>query len=159
MISLDLKDFLPDPEEMASFDLEPLLYKGLILKEKDFRDSLKSMDWTLFEGKHLAVYCSSDAIIPLWAYMLVASYAEPVAKSLYFGTPDALTRALHLEAIRQWDPREYEGKKVVVKGCGDPRIGAEAYMAVTTSLRPWVFSIMYGEPCSTVPIYKKSKVR
>lgn len=159
LVSLDLKTYLPDPGEVIGFDLKPLLFKGLILKEKDFRQSLKSMDWSGFEGKHLAIFCSTEAIIPLWAYMLVATYAEPLCASLFFGTPESLTRSLLLERIRTADPEEFEGKKIVVKGCGDERIGAEAYMAITARLRPHAASIMYGEPCSTVPIYKKPRIR
>jgi hypothetical protein len=154
LLTIDLETFLPkDP--ITTFDLKDHLFMGLILKEKDFREALKTKDWTEFAGKHVAVICSVDAIIPVWAYMLVAAYLQPVAKSLYAGTETELSKHImhrHIEAI---DLTAYEGQRVVVKGCGDVAIEPYAYSAITQKLLPVVKSIMYGEPCSTVPVYKK----
>lgn len=158
LITLDLETFVPQPGEIAAFDLQPFLFQGLILREKDFRQALKTQDWSEFEGKHLAVYCSGDAIIPVWAYMLVAANASPFAKDFYFGSPEELKKVRTVSNIQALDPSPYIGQKLVIKGCGDEGLGAEAYMAITAKLRPHVFSMMYGEPCSTVPIYKKPRV-
>ena len=128
---------------------------GLILKEKDFREALKNLDVSLYKDKNVAILCSVDAIIPVWAYMLVASYLEPVAKEVYMGTPEELYKHLFLKNIEAIQNGEFANQRVVVKGCGETPIENFAYAAVTKRLRPFVKSIMYGEPCSTVPIYKK----
>jgi hypothetical protein len=126
----------------------------LILKEKDFRTALQNMDWTQYKDQLVGVYCSADAVIPVWAYMLVASYLEPVAKEVFQGNEEQVIRQLLLKRINSIDPQEYKDKRVVVKGCGEKPIGEFAYLEITKLLRPVVKSIMYGEPCSTVPIYK-----
>lgn len=154
MITLDLEAFYPK-EEIAVFDLKDYLFMGLILKEKDFRTALQQMDWSQYQDKYTAVLCSADAVIPMWAYMLAASYLEPVAKEIVFGNADELRRQVMLKGIQQIDITEYADKRIVVKGCGDVPVGEFAYMEITRRLRPVAKSIMYGEPCSTVPIYKK----
>jgi hypothetical protein len=128
---------------------------GLILKEKDFRESLISLDWDQFKGEHVAIYCSADAIIPLWAYMLVSSYLQPVAKTVFAGTPEEFKKQEFISNIRKMDVSQFEDQRVVVKGCGDMEIGEYAFVEITSKLRPVVKSLMYGEPCSTVPVYKK----
>ncbi len=156
IITLDLQQYMPK-EEVATFDLKDHLFMGLILKEKDFREALKNMDWSVFEGKAVAITCTADAIIPLWAYMLVTSYLQPVAAFIYAGTEVELKKHLFLQNIGTINTAELADQRVVVKGCGDAEIEAYAYTEITRRLRPVAKSIMYGEPCSTVPIYKKSK--
>jgi hypothetical protein len=153
LITLDLELFYPK-EEILSFDLKDHLFMGLILKEKDFRASLQSLDWSLYAGKTVALFCSADAIIPLWAYMLVTSYLMPFAKRILSGTPEEARKQLFIENIRSLDPTPFSGSRVVVKGCGDIQIGDYAFIEITSLLQPVVKSLMYGEPCSTVPVYK-----
>jgi hypothetical protein len=153
LVTLDLEKYFPE-EKIALFDLKSYLFMELILKEKDFRLALQNTDWNQFKDQIVGVYCSSDAIIPLWAYMLVASYLEPVAKDVIQGDEQAVLREVLLKKISAIDPDQFRDKRVVVKGCGEKPIGAFAYLEITRLLRPVVKSIMYGEPCSTVPIYK-----
>lgn len=154
LITLDPASLLPQ-DEILVFDLKDHLFMGLILKEKDFREALKNMNWANYQGKHVAVTCSADAVIPVWAYMLVASYLQPVAKTMVMGTKEELRRKLFSENINALPVEEYRDKRIVIKGCGDTPIGDFAYMEITSKLLPVVKSIMYGEPCSTVPVYKK----
>lgn len=154
IVSLDLEHFLPQ-KPIVVFDLKDYLFMGLILKEKDFRASLLTIDWSQYEGKHVAITCSADAVIPMWANMLVASYLQPVAASVGFGTEQGRRAELLLEEIRKIDVAAYLDKRVVVKGCGENPIPEAAYVSITEKLRAVAKSIMYGEPCSTVPIYKK----
>jgi hypothetical protein len=130
----------------------------MILKEKDYRAALQSHDWSQYVGKNVAVQCTADAIVPVWAYMLSASYLQPIAAYVYFGTPDELRKELILKKIAAIDTADVTDKRVVIKGCGDTPIPDAAYVAITHHLRPVAKSLMYGEPCSTVPIYKKSSM-
>ncbi len=154
VITLDLEDFYPK-EEAILFDMKDYLFMGLILKEKDFREAMKGLDLAPFTGKNIAICCSADAVIPMWAYMLAASYLQPVAKEIIFGDKDFLQQSLLLKNISNINPEEYRDKRVVIKGCGEQPIPESAYISATNLLRPLAKSIMYGEPCSTVPIYKK----
>jgi hypothetical protein len=153
LLTLDLEKYFPE-EKIVMFDLKSFLFMELILKEKDFRAALQSTNWNQYKDQIVGVYCSSDAIIPLWAYMLVTGYLEPVAKDVIQGDEQTVIRQLLLERIGRIDPQEFKDMRVVVKGCGEKAIGAFAYLEITKRLRPVVKSIMYGEPCSTVPIYK-----
>ncbi|MFN5943127.1 MAG: DUF2480 family protein, partial [Bacteroidota bacterium] len=150
LITLDPVQFLPDPESIKTFDLKNYLFRELILKEKDFRAALKETDWSVYDQKHVAVFCSVDAIIPAWAYMLVASYLI-AATTVFFGTKEQLTDAIIAENIKDFDINPYKDQRVVIKGCGDIFVPHAAYMYLTQKLQPLVKSIMYGEPCSTVP--------
>ncbi|OLY90933.1 Protein of unknown function [Cnuella takakiae] len=154
LITLDLEQFLPKGE-VKLFDLKDFLFMGLILKEKDYREALKAKDWSEYQDALVAVTCTADAIIPVWAYMLAVSYLEPVAREVFLGTAEELHKHLLVKNIERLDTAEYNDQRVVVKGCGETPIDAIAYAAVTKVLRPVTKSIMYGEPCSTVPIYKK----
>lgn len=155
IISLDLQDFLPAADSVRVLDLKEFLFMGLILKEKEFRASLQALDWTSFSGKAVAIFCSADAIIPNWAYMLVASYLQPLARKVFLGDERALRTSLMLEAISSIPAEEYVDKRVVIKGCGDQSVPSAAYLAITLKLRPVAKSVMYGEPCSTVPVFKR----
>lgn len=154
LITLNLEEFYP-VDDVAVFDLKDYLFMGLILKEKDFREALKNLDLTPFTGKTVAVTCTADAVIPMWAYMLVASYVQPVAKDVQFGTGDDVKKQMLFKNISQLNTEEFTDKRVVIKGCGELPVGEAAYLEATKLLRPVAKSIMYGEPCSTVPIYKK----
>ena len=154
LVTLNLEQFFPS-EEIALFDMKDYLFMGLILKEKEFRESLKIIDLIQYTKKSVAVTCSADAVIPIWAYMLVASYLQPVASDVAFGTVEEVTNQLLLKNIGQINLIDYTDKRVVIKGCGELPVGESAYLEATKLLRPVAKSIMYGEPCSTVPIFKK----
>ena len=154
LITLDLEQYYPR-DTVALFDLKDYLFMGLILKEKDFREALKNLDWDAYRNKYVGVTCSADAIIPPWAYMLAAAYLQPVAKDVIMGDEKEVHKTIFLQNIQGIDVNEFTGQRVVVKGCGETPIGEFAYMEITKRLRPVTKTIMYGEPCSTVPIYKK----
>jgi hypothetical protein len=154
IITLNLEDYYPK-EATAVFDLKEYLFMGLILKEKDFREALKNLDVTVYSNKNVALTCTADAIIPMWAYMLVASYLQPVAKAIVFGDEDVLKKTVFLKNLNTINPADYIDKRVVIKGCGELPVTESAYVEITNILRPVAKSIMFGEPCSTVPIYKK----
>jgi hypothetical protein len=154
LTTLDLETFYPK-EDIVVFDLKDYLFMGLILKEKDFREALKVMDTTPFSNKIVTVTCSADAIIPIWAYMLITSYLQPVAKEIFYGNVEEIKKKILIKNIAQIPVADYADKRVVIKGCGELPIDEAAYLEATKLLLPVVKSIMYGEPCSTVPIYKK----
>lgn len=157
IVEIDLEKYYPKGD-IVVFDLKDYLFMGLILKEKDFRESLKNLDWNIYENKYVAVTCSADAIIPMWAYMLIASNLQPVAKDFFIANEETAHKTVFLQNIDGIDMNEFADKRIVVKGCGDLPIGDFAYLEITKRLRPIAKSIMYGEPCSTVPVYKKAKV-
>lgn len=154
LITLDPATYLPKGE-ITVFDIKDHLFMGMILKEKDFREGLKNTGWEQYGNKNVAITCSADAIIPVWAYMLLASYLQPVAKEIVMGDEKELQRQLLLKNIRQINREEFTDKRIVIKGCGDIPIDDFVYMELTKHLLPVAKSIMYGEPCSTVPVYKK----
>lgn len=157
LITLKPEEWAP-AESPDVFDLRPFLFMDMILKEQDFREALKGYDWSLHQGKVLCVFCSSDAIIPSWAYMLVATYATPIVRQLFYGTPDRWISHTLLHYIETMDITPYAGQRVILKGCSDKvPVGPEVYTALTTRLVPIVKSLMFGEPCSTVPVYKQPK--
>ena len=156
LITLNLEDWYPR-EEIKVFDLKDYLFMGLILKEKEFREALKTADWTPYQDQFVVVTCSADAIIPAWAYMLIATHLSPIAKGLFQGTPEDFRNKLFLERLQHISPSPFTDQRGVVKGCGDLPVGPDAYLTITHILQPVAKSIMYGEPCSTVPIYKKPK--
>lgn len=155
ILTLDLSKYLPEQENCVAFDIKPFLFKEMILKEKDFRQEVKEHDWEQYTGKHVAVHCSVDAIVPVWAYMLITSNLQPYALSVYFGSSDEHYKKLITDNIAALDTTDYKDQRVVLKGCGDKEVAAIAYVSATELLRPVVKSLMYGEPCSTVPIYKQ----
>ncbi len=156
LITLNLEEYFPR-ESFVDFDLKDYLFMELILKEKDFRAALKEHDWSQYEGKILLVFCSTDAIIPVWAYMLVASYAEPFAATIFQGQQQEFLKQHYEKVVATIQVGAYEDRRIVIKGCSDKPVPASAYLALTRQLRPVAKSIMYGEPCSTVPIYKKPR--
>jgi hypothetical protein len=155
LITIDLEKYLPAKEETKVFDLKDFLFMGMILKEKDFREALKQQDWEKYRNKNVAITCSADAIIPVWAYMLATACLQPVAKEILVGDEKELNKKLFLDKISSINVSEFSEKRIVIKGCGETPIGEFAYAEATKILLPVVKSIMYGEPCSTVPVYKK----
>lgn len=154
LITIDLEKYYPK-QETAVFDLKGHLFMGMILKEKDYREALKNIDWSIYQNKAVALTCSADAIIPVWAWMLAATYLQPVASEVVMGDEKELHKTLFIKNIAAIDTNEFADKRVVIKGCGETPIADYVYMEITKRLRPIVKSIMYGEPCSTVPVYKK----
>ncbi|MFN0034236.1 MAG: DUF2480 family protein [Saprospiraceae bacterium] len=156
LVTIDLEEMYP-AGEVAPFDLKGYLFMELILKEKDFRDALNALDWEHYRGKNLAVFCSADAIIPLWAYMLVATHAAPFVQDMALCEPADFAEKAFLKKIAALDIQDYAGKRIVVKGCGDKPVPPSAYLEITHRLQPVARSILFGEPCSTVPVYKKAR--
>lgn len=154
IITLNLEDYYPS-STIDEFDLTNFLFQGLILKEKDFRQALKEHDWSSYDDKIICVYCSTDAIIPVWAFMLVTSYLSPVAKEIFTGSKEAYLAHHYKKALSNLEASKYDNARIVIKGCSNLPVPASAYAELTQLLRPFAKSIMYGEPCSTVPIYKK----
>jgi len=158
IITLDLESYFP-AEEIVLFDMKQYLFMELILKEKDFRQALKELDTAVYKNKIAAITCSADAVIPMWAYMLVSGVLQPVASEIIFGNEETARKQLLLKNIRTININEYTDKRVVIKGCGEKPVPEEAYVEITKLLRPVAKSIMYGEPCSTVPVFKKERIQ
>jgi hypothetical protein len=156
LITINLEKFFPEGE-IAVFDLKDYLFMELILKEKDFREALKQHDWSQYRGKILLTYCSTDAIIPTWAYMLVVANAVPFAADVFQGDEEAYLKAAFLRALAALDASQYDQQRIVIKGCSDKPVPAAAYVELTRKLQPYAQSIMFGEPCSTVPVFKRPR--
>ena len=156
LVTLDLEDYY-HPGERVVYDLKDNLFMGLILKEKDFRAFLKEHDWSQYAGKNVAITCTEDAIIPTWAYMLLTLQLQPYANSIVFGDLTDLDEKLYFDAITRINPEDYRDARVVVKGCSKVPVPTAAYVEITRVLRPVVQSLLFGEPCSTVPLYKRPK--
>lgn len=154
LITIDLEELYPKGERVE-YDIAQNLWQGLALKEKDFREFISTNDWTYYKDKYVAIYCSVDAIIPTWAYMLLTSSIQPYAKKIVYGNSEHLERVLFHELIKNLDENKYKDARVVIKGCSDLPVPLSAYVDLTNKLLPVVKSLMFGEPCSTVPIYKK----
>ncbi len=155
LITLNLEDFFP--EMPMIFDIKDYLFQGLILKEKEFRKILKTYDWTQYESKALIITCSTDAIIPVWAYMLITSYAKPYASEIFVGEESSFFAEKMKSKIQEIDTSHYDEKRIVIKGCSKKPVPPAAYAELTRILIPYAQSIMYGEPCSTVPIFKRPR--
>lgn len=156
LITIRLEDFFPSTD-LVPFDLKDYLFKELLLKEKDFRAALKAHDWSQYDDKVLLVYCSTDAIIPQWAFMLVAAAAAPHAIDVFQGQTADYYRTYYLRRLDQLDMEQYRDQRIVIKGCSEHPVPVAAYVELTRKLQPLARSIMYGEPCSTVPVYKRPR--
>lgn len=154
LVSFDLAE-LHHPGERVVYDIKDNLFHGLILKEKDFREFIKEHKWENYKGKNVSVICSADAIVPTWAYMLIASNLAPYANFFVFGDLEVLETSLYLLALEKLSLDKFNDQRVVIKGCGDIEVPTAAYMAITAKLTSIAKSVMYGEPCSTVPIFKR----
>jgi len=154
IINLDLEDYAPK-DIITELDIKDFLFEGLILKEKYFRESLKDHNWSKYRGDVLALFCSSNSIIPMWAYMLVTSYLEKNNLINFYGNKEQVFNLLFLEIIEELDIHEFKDKRVIIKGCGNLKIHEKIYVAITKKMQPAVKSLMFGEACSSVPIHKK----
>lgn len=156
LVTIDLETLYPEGERIL-IDLKEVLFQGMILREKDFREWVKQHDWKQYTNKFVAVTCSTDAIIPVWAYMLIATKATPFCKKIVLGSLEQLENAIFETAISKINIEDYQDKMVVVKGCSKLPVPNSAYLTISSKLMPYVKSIMYGEPCSTVPVFKKPR--
>jgi hypothetical protein len=156
LITIDLEEFYIEGERVL-LDVKPLLFQELILKEKDFREFVKNEDWTKYKDKLVAITCTNDAIVPTWAYMLLSLALEPHAKKIVFGNLNDLETILFAEALSKLNPSQYKDARIVIKGCSNKPVPINAYVKLTAAIKPFAKSIMYGEPCSTVPLYKAPK--
>jgi hypothetical protein len=154
LVTLNLEEYFNQGERVV-YDIKGNLFHGLMLREKDFREFIKSHDWSIYTGKNIAIICSADAIVPTWAYMLLANKMQPYANEVVFGSLETLEATLFVRALAKIDINSFANERVVIKGCADIEVPVAAYVEITNLLTPVVKSIMYGEPCSTVPIYKR----
>ena len=154
LITIDFEDFYSKGERVL-FDIKDLLFQGLILREKDLREFVAKEDWSKYQDKFVALTCSADAVVPTWAYMLLTIHLEPYAKKIVFGDLETLEINLFAETLSKLTIEDYKDARIVIKGCGKLPVPKFAYVEITRLLRPVAKSIMYGEPCSTVPLYKK----
>jgi hypothetical protein len=156
LITFDLEDYYQAGDRLL-LDIKDQLFQELILKEKDFRDFIKSNDWSQYQNKFVAITCSADAIVPTWAYMLLSIALEPFAKQIVFGSLEELEIQLFQLALNKIDWSLYKDAKVVIKGCSKVNVPIAIYVEATNKLKPMAASLMFGEACSTVPLYKKSE--
>ncbi len=156
LTELNLEDYYPAGERVL-YDMKDQLFQELILKEKDFREHIKTEDWSKYLDKYVAITCSADAVVPTWAYMLLATALAPFAKKFVFGTMETLETVLFSETLSRINPESFRDQRVVIKGCSNLPVPVSAYVELTRILRPVAKSIMYGEPCSTVPLFKKAR--
>jgi hypothetical protein len=154
LITIDLEE-LVDQRERVALDIKDQLFQGLLLREKDFRNFIAEHHWEQYRDKHVAVFCSTDAILPKWAFMLLAQALQPFAASVVYGSVEQLETILYQQALAEINAEEYRDKRIVIKGCGDKDVPTFAYVELTRILTPVAKSIMYGEPCSTVPVFKR----
>jgi hypothetical protein len=154
LITIDLEE-LVDKGERVALDIKDQLFQGLLLREKDFRNFIAEHNWEQYRDKHVAVFCSTDAILPKWAFMLMAQALQPFAASVVYGSVEQLETMLYQKALAEINAEEYRDKRIVIKGCGDKDVPTFAYVELTRILTPVAKSIMYGEPCSTVPVFKR----
>ncbi len=156
LVTIDLEEFYGNAERVL-LDVKPLLFQELILKEKDFRDFIKNENWSKYKDKYVAITCTNDAIVPTWAYMLLSLALEPFAKKTIYGNLEQLEVAVFDEALNKIDFSQYKDARIVIKGCSGKPVPTNAFVILTAALKPFAKSIMYGEPCSTVPLYKAPK--
>jgi len=144
-----------DDRPVTEFDISTFLVEGLMLKEKEFRESVDEHDWSQYDGQHVALYCSTEAIVPTWSYMLIATELQDVAASTTLGRTDDLRREYYVQALADVDWSAYEDRPVVVKGCGSDVVPEMAYVHATQKLQDVARKLMYGEPCSSVPLWRR----
>ena len=154
LITIDLQDYAPQ-KSIKELDIKRFLFDGIMLKEKEFRKTLKMFDFSIYKNNVVCLFCSADAIIPMWAYMLVSSYLNSC--DFYFGTKNTVFQKIAVENINSINELEFKDKKVIVKGCSNIPLSADLYIAITKKLQPHVKSLMFGEACSAVPVYKSKK--
>lgn len=156
LVTIDLEDYYPEGKRIL-FDIKDWLYEGLILREKEFRQSVKNYDWSQHQNDFIALFCSTDAIIPAWAFMLLSTHLEPFANNIVIGNLESLETSIYQDIINALDVSKFSDASIIIKGCSKKGIPPNAYVMLTSKLRPIAKSIMYGEACSSVPLYKKAK--
>jgi hypothetical protein len=156
LVTLDLEELFPNENDIAAIDLKDYLFKGLILREADFRTAITATDWSVYKDKLVTIYCSVNAIVPMWAYMVISAELAGVAKDVAQASPDHAAEMFLYRQIAQLDMTKFTNQRVVVKGCGDRTIPEAAYVQIAAQLAKVARVIMYGEPCSTVPVFKKA---
>jgi hypothetical protein len=155
LVTLDLEDYYPEGKRIL-FDIKDWLFEDIVLREKDFRANVKQHDWSQYNNTFVALTCSTDAIIPAWAYMLLSLSLQPFAKKIVVGNLDALETSIYQDIIETLDVSEFKNKPVIIKGCAKKPVPQNAYIMLANKLRPVVKSVMYGEACSSVPLYKNT---
>ncbi|GAA3595531.1 DUF2480 family protein [Flavivirga amylovorans] len=153
LVTIDLEDYYPEGQRVL-FDIKNWLYEGFVLREKDFRNQASEFDWTQYQDCYVALTCSSDAIIPGWAYMLLSIHLQPYAKKIVIGDLETLETSIYQDILNQLDITEFNNKPIIIKGCSKKPVPQNAYIILANKLRPYAKSIMYGEACSSVPLYK-----
>lgn len=156
LVTFNLEDFYQEGERVL-LDIKDQLYEGLLLREKDFRDFIKSHEWSQYENKFVAITCSTEAIVPTWAYMLLGIALQPFARKIIFGSLEALEAEIYRNELAKIDWSVFQDAKVVIKGCSKVDVPTGIYVDVVSYLKPYASSLMFGEPCSTVPLFKKPK--
>jgi hypothetical protein len=154
LITLNLEDYYPDGKRLV-FDIKDWLFEGLVLREKDFRAFVKNHDWSQYKDNYIALTCSTEAIIPSWAYMLLTTHLNPFAKKILIGNLETLETSIFQNVIADLDVSEFKGKPIIIKGCSNKPVPRNAYVLLTSKLMPIAKSIMFGEACSSVPLYKR----
>lgn len=157
IFTLDMEDFLPKADDIIVFDLKDYLFQEMVLREKDFRTALKELDWSFYKDKAVIITCSVDAILPIWSYMLVTTYLEGVAKVVGQSKISIFNEILRKKVLNTHEEINLQDRPIVIKGCSNIEEKENLYLEATKLLLPYAKSLMYGEPCSTVPIYKKKK--
>lgn len=157
LVTLDLEQYYV-PGERTVVDIADRLFQGLVLKEKDFREFIRSTDWSSYRGKYVSIICSADAIIPTWVYMLLTSALQPFARKIVYGNLEDLEAKIFSDELAKVSWAQFQNAKVVIKGCSKVLVPPAVYIEATALLLPYAASIMFGEPCSTVPVFKRSKV-
>lgn len=156
LITLNLEDYYPEGKRVL-FDIKDWLFEGFVLREKDFRNQVSEFNWSQYQDNYVALTCSSDAIIPGWAFMLLSIHLEPFAKKVIIGTLENLETAIYQDVLNDLDISEFKNKPIIIKGCSNKPVPQNAYIMLATKLKPIAKSIMYGEACSSVPLYKRKK--
>lgn len=157
LVTINLEDYYPDGKRIL-FDIKDWLIEGLVLREKDFRKQVAEFNWSQFQDHYLALSCSTDAIIPAWAFMLLSIHLEPFAKKVIVGNLEALETSIYQDIITSFDASEFKDKPIIIKGCSKKPVPQNAYIMLSNKLKPLAKSIMYGEACSSVPLYKKKVI-
>ena len=154
LITLNLEDYYPEGKRVL-FDIKDWLFEGFVLREKDFRNQVSEYDWSQYKGSYIALTCSSDAIIPGWAFMLLSIQLEPYVKKTIIGNLEALETSIYQDVLNDLDVSTFKDKPIIIKGCSKKPVPQNAYIMLATKLKPVARSIMYGEACSSVPLFKK----
>lgn len=154
LMVVDLEDFYPEGERFI-FDIKDWLYEGFVLREKEFRQFVKAYDWSAHQNQYVALTCSTDAIIPAWAYMLLTMELQPYVNKVSVGDLETLETSIYQDVINTLDIEPYKDKPLIIKGCANKPVPSNAYIMLSSKLKPVAKSIMYGEACSSVPLFKR----